>query len=44
MCANRFVAGVRGSTLPPTFRPQDTPQFASAQQVRQFEGLAPARA
>jgi hypothetical protein len=40
ICANRVVAGVRCSTLPPNISPQDTRQFASAQQVRQFEELA----
>ena len=40
ICANKVVAGERGSTLLPNIRPQDTRQFASAQQIDQLEGLA----
>ncbi len=40
ICANKVVAGVRCSTLLPNIRPQDTRQFASAQQINQLEGLA----
>ena len=43
ICANKIVACVRCSTLLPTIRPQDTRQFASAQQINQLEGLAVAR-
>jgi hypothetical protein len=40
ICANKVVAGVRYSTLVPNVRPQVTREFASAQQMNQFEGLA----
>ena len=40
ICANKVVAGVRCSTLLPNIRPQETRQFASAQQIDQLEGLA----
>ena len=40
MCANKVVAGIRDSTLLPNIRPQDTHQFAPAQQITQLEGLA----
>ena len=43
ICANKVVACVRSSTLLTDFRPQDTRQFASAQQINQLEGLAVAR-
>ena len=39
-CANKVVAGVRCGTLLPNIRPQDTRQFATAQQICQLEGLA----
>ena len=40
MCANKVVAGVRWSALLPNIRSEDTRQFASAQQIKQLEGLA----
>ena len=40
ICANKVVAGVRCGTLLPYIRPQDTRQFATAQQICQLEGLA----
>ena len=40
ICANSVVAGVRVRTHLHNIRPQDTRQFASAQQITQLEGLA----
>jgi hypothetical protein len=40
ICANKVVACVRLSTLPPNIRSQDARQFTSAQHFHQFEGLA----
>jgi hypothetical protein len=40
ICANKVVACVRLRTLLPNIDTQDTRQFASAQQIVQFEGLA----
>jgi hypothetical protein len=39
-CANKVVAGVRWSTLPPNIRHQDTRQITSAGDFNQLEGLA----
>jgi hypothetical protein len=39
MCANKVVVGVRCGTHLPNIRPQGTRQFASSQQINQFEGL-----
>ena len=40
ICANKVVADVRWSTLPPNIRQENTRQITSARDFNQFEGLA----